>query len=113
MDDKGNGFPGPNLYNIKGFADLVKIRGDKINETRIKLKEKKKLEDLQKQKMAKLREERFEEKKKNMKLSIKEIINNNDNNNNKTETILEMHLDDNNEKKEDNTEDNELQKENQ
>jgi hypothetical protein len=77
MDDKGNGFPGPNLYNIKGFADLVKIRGDKINETRIKLKEKKKLEDLQKQKMAKLREERFEEKKKNMKLSIKEIINSN------------------------------------
>ena len=113
LDDKGNGFPGPNLYNIKGFADLVKIRGDKINETRIKLKEKKKLEDLQKQKMAKLREERFEERKKNMKLSIKEIINSNDNINNKTETILEMHLDDNNEKKEDNTEDNELQKENQ
>ena len=39
---RDNGFPGPNQYKIKGFADLVKTKGDKINETRIMLKEKKK-----------------------------------------------------------------------
>ena len=113
LNDKDNGSPGPNLYNIKGFADLVKLRGDKINEIRKMLIEKKKLEDIQKQKMAKLREERFEEKKKNLKLSIKDIINGTDNNiNNKNETIeMEMHLDDDNEKKEDNSEDNDSKKE--
>ena len=115
MSDKGNGFPGPNLYNIKGFADLVKMRGDKINEVRKILKEKKKIEDLQKQKMAKLREERFEERKKNLKLSIKEIINGNDNINNKTESVvMEMHLDDDgNDKKDDIIEDNDSKKEDQ
>ena len=63
---KDNGFPGPNQYKIRGFAEDVKLRGDKINETRIMLKEKKKLEDLEKIKMAKLREVRFEEKKKHL-----------------------------------------------
>ena len=116
LETKDNGFPGPNQYNIKGFADLVKIRGDKINETRIQLKEKKKLEDLEKQRMAKLREERYEEKRKNLKLSLREMINGNDKiNNNKNETSdIKMHLDDNDDKKEnniDNSEDDESKKE--
>ena len=76
---KDNGYPGPNQYLIRGFADEVKMKGDKINETRIKLKEKRKLEELEKKRMAKLREERFEERKKNLKLSVKEIINGSDN----------------------------------
>ena len=99
---RDNGFPGPNQYKIKGFADLVKIKGDKINETRIMLKERKKMEDEQKQRMAKLREERFEEKRKNLKISLREFLNGIDNNNNiKTEpSVMEMHLEENNDKKE-------------
>ena len=46
------------------------------------LKEKKKLEDLEKIRMAKLREQKFEERKKAIKLSLKEIINGSDNLNN-------------------------------
>ena len=82
---KDNGFPGPNQYTIRGFADDVKLKGDKVNETRIMLKEKKKLEDLEKKRMAKLREERFEERKKVLKLSLKEIIGIDNENNDKTE----------------------------
>lgn len=83
--NKDNGFPGPNQYTIRGFADDVKLKGDKVNETRIMLKEKKKLEDLEKKRMAKLREERFEERKKALKLSLKEIIGIDNENNDKTE----------------------------
>ena len=46
MEFKDNGFPAPNRYIIRGFADDIKNNGDKINETRKKLKEKKKLEDI-------------------------------------------------------------------
>jgi hypothetical protein len=105
---KDNGFPGPNQYKIRGFAEEVKLRGDKINETRIMLKEKKKLEDLEKIRKAKLREERFEERKKALKLSLKEIINGSDSlnlNNNKTEPSLK---ESNSERNKDNNEENEL-----
>ena len=87
---KDNGVPGPNQYIIKGFADEVKTKGDKINETRIKIKEKKKFEELERQRIAKLREERFEDRKKALKMTLKEILYGNDNisNNNKTEASL-------------------------
>ena len=107
---KDNGYPGPNQYLIRGFADEVKLRGDKVNETRIKLREKKKIEDLEKQRKARLREERFEERRKALKMSIKEIINGgtSENNNNQNEnTVKEMHLDDNDDNKDNNMNDNE------
>ena len=105
---KDNGFPGPNQYKIRGFAEEVKLRGDKINETRIMLKEKKKLEDLEKIRKAKLREERFEERKKALKLSLKEIINGSDSLNlniNKTEPSLK---ESNSERNKGDNEENEL-----
>ena len=106
---RDNGFPGPNQYNIKGFADLVKSKGDKINETRIMLKERKKMEDLQRQRIAKLKEERFLEKRKNLRISLKEYFNANDNiNNNKNNSSgMEMHLDENDGGKENNLNDDE------
>ena len=75
MEFKDNGFPAPNRYIIRGFADDIKNNGDKINETRKKLKEKKKLEDIEKINMAKLREERYEEKRRALKMSLKERVN--------------------------------------
>ena len=107
---RDNGYPGPNQYLIRGFADEVKLRGDKVNETRIKLREKKKIEDLEKQRKARLREERFEERRKALKMSIKEIINGgtSENNNNQNDnTVKEMHLDDNDDNKDNNMNDNE------
>ena len=106
---KDNGYPGPNQYKIRGFAEDVKLKGDKINETRIMLKEKKKLEDLEKIRMAKLREKRFEERKKAIKLSLKEIINGTDNLNNiKTEpSIKEINGEQRNENNLNNNENNE------
>ena len=110
---KDNGFPGPNKYTIRGFAEDVKLRGDKINETRIMLKEKKKLEDLEKKRMAKLREERFEERKKALKLSLKEIINGNDNENNEKigNYSKEINSESKNENNQDNYEDDESKNE--
>ena len=75
MFHKDNGFPAPNRYVIRGFADDIKINGDKINATRMMLKEKKKLEDIEKINMAKLREERFEEKRRNLRMSLRDSIN--------------------------------------
>ena len=98
---KDNGYPGPNQYKIRGFADEVKLKGDKINETRIMLKEKKKLEELQKKRMEKLREERFEERRKAMKLSIKEFINGRDDVNIKTEPSIKDNLEQKNENDDD------------
>ena len=106
---KDNGYPGPNQYLIRGFADEVKLRGDKVNETRIMLKEKKKLEDLERQRKARLREERYEEKRKALKMSLRESLYGNTNNNNNNENPdKEMHLDENNENNDinDNNEDN-------
>ena len=75
MVHKDNGFPAPNRYVIRGFADDIKINGDKINATRMMLKEKKKLEDIEKINMAKLREERYEEKRRALKMSLRDSIN--------------------------------------
>ena len=94
---KENGYPGPNQYLIRGFADEVKLRGDKVNETRKKLIEKKKLEDLERQRKAKLREERFEERRKALKMSLRDSIYGNTNINNNDNADKEMHLDENNE----------------
>ena len=72
---KDNGYPAPNRYKIRGFADDIKSNGDKINATRMMLIEKKKLEDLEKINMAKLREERYEEKRRALKMSLKDSFN--------------------------------------
>ena len=72
---KDNGYPAPNRYIIKGFADKIKSNGDRINATRMILIEKKKLEDIEKINMAKLREERFEEKRRALKMSLRDSIN--------------------------------------
>ncbi len=37
---KDNGVPGPGYYLIKGFADIVKEKGEKINEVRTRIREK-------------------------------------------------------------------------
>jgi hypothetical protein len=37
---KDNGVPGPGYYWIKGFADIVKEKGDKVNEVRTRIREK-------------------------------------------------------------------------
>ena len=49
---KDNGYPAPNRYTIRGFADDIKSNGDKINATRMMLIEKKKLGDIEKINMA-------------------------------------------------------------
>ena len=85
MPYKDNGFPAPNQYKIRGFAEDVKMKGDKVNATRVMLKEKKKLEDLERINMAKLREIRFEEKKRALRMNLKDNINSNFNN--KEETL--------------------------
>ena len=72
---KDNGYPAPNRYVIRGFADDIKNNGDKVNATRMMLKEKKKLEDIEKINIAKLREERYEEKRRALKMSLKDSIN--------------------------------------
>ena len=72
---KDNGYPAPNRYIIKGFADKIKSNGDRINATRMILIEKKKLEDIEKINMAKLREERYEEKRRALKMSLRDSIN--------------------------------------
>ena len=104
---KENGYPGPNQYLIRGFADEVKSRGDKVNETRKKLIEKKKLEDLERQRKARLREERYEEKRRALKMSLRDSLYGNTNNktieneneNENGEKI--MRLDDNDDNNED------------
>ena len=102
---KENGYPGPNQYLIRGFADEVKLRGDRVNETRKKLIEKKKLEDLERQRKAKLREERYEERRKALKMSLRDSIYGNTNNktieNDDENEEKIMHLDDNDDNNED------------
>lgn len=96
---KDSGYPGPNQYLIRGFADEVKLRGDKVNETRKMLIEKKKLEDLERQRRAKLREERYEKRREALKMSLRDSIYGNTNsktieNENENEEKI-MRLDDN------------------
>ena len=73
MDKNEN--PGPGMYKIKGFADDVALRGSKINLTRIKLREKEKDEEIDKERRAKLRELWNREKKSQLKISIKDYYN--------------------------------------
>ena len=72
MEDNGN--PGPGMYKIRGFADDISLRGTKINLTRIKMKEKEKAEEMDKERRAKLREEWFQERKSHLKMGIKDYI---------------------------------------
>ena len=67
--------PGPGMYKIKGFADDVAIKGSKINLTRMKIREKEKDEEIDKERRAKLRELWNREKKSQLKIGIKDFYN--------------------------------------
>ena len=82
---ENNGNPGPGMYKIKGFADDVTLKGTKINLTRIKLREKEKNEEIDKERRAKLREKWFKERQSQLKMGIRDYYNfkiklNNENN---------------------------------
>ena len=70
-----NGNPGPGMYKIKGFADDVAFRGTKINLTRMKIREKEKDDEIDKERRAKLREQWFQEKRAQLKIGIKDYYN--------------------------------------
>ena len=70
-----NGNPGPGMYKIKGFADDVAFRGTKINLTRMKIREKEKDDEIDKERRAKLREQWLQEKKAQLKMGIKDYYN--------------------------------------
>ena len=67
--------PGPGMYKIKGFADEVALKGSKINLTRIKIREKEKEEEIDKERRAKLRELWIEEKKSKLKIGLRDYYN--------------------------------------
>ena len=70
-----NGNPGPGMYKIKGFADEVLSKASKINLARIKIKEKEKYEEMEKERRMKLREQWLEDKKSQLKMGIKDYYN--------------------------------------
>ena len=74
---KYNDAPGSNFYKIRRFADEVVKRGNEINLARIKVREKEKLDLIDRERRAKLREKWQEEKKYLMKMSLKESLMNN------------------------------------
>jgi hypothetical protein len=83
-----NNNPGPGMYKIKGFADDIAFKGSKINLTRMKIREKEKDYEIDKERRAKLREEWLNEKRAQLKMGIKDYYNskiseqiNNDENN--------------------------------
>ena len=88
---KNNGVPGPDIYKIRRFADEVVIKGNEVNLARIKVREKEKLEKIDRERRAKLREQWQEEKKYALKMSLKESLINNINsslnNDNSTEQM--------------------------
>ena len=88
---KGNGVPGPDIYKIRRFADEVVIRGNEVNLARIKVREKEKLDQIDRERRAKLREQWQEEKKYALKMSVRESlinnINHSINNDNSTEQL--------------------------
>ena len=88
---KYNDSPGSNFYKIRRFADEVVKRGNEINLARIKVREKEKLEQADKERRALLREKWQEEKKYALKMSLRENlldhINSSINNNDNTEPI--------------------------
>ena len=67
--------PGPGMYKIKGFADDVALKGSKINLTRMKIREKEKEDEINKERRAKLRELWIKEKKSQLKMGIKDYYN--------------------------------------
>ena len=69
---KGNGIPGPGEYKIKGFADDVISKGSKINLARLRIKEKEKLNEIEKERREKIREQWLEDKKSQLKMGIKD-----------------------------------------
>ena len=91
---KGNGVPGPDIYKIKRFADDVVKRGNEINLARIKVREKEKLEKIDKERREKLRNQWQEEKKYALKMSLRESlinnINHSINNDNSTEQMNDI-----------------------
>ena len=88
---KSNGVPGPDIYKIRRFADEVVIRGNEVNLARIKVREKEKLDKIDRERRAKLREQWQEEKKYAIKMSLRESlinnINHSMNNDNSTEQM--------------------------
>ena len=50
---KNNGVPGPDVYKIKRFADDIVIKGNEVNLSRIKIREKEKLEKIDKERRIK------------------------------------------------------------
>jgi hypothetical protein len=88
---ENNGYPGPGMYKIKGFADDVISKGSKINLARLRIKEKEKLNEMKKERREKLREKWLEEKKSQLKMGIKDYysskINQNIDDNNNTDNL--------------------------
>ena len=86
-----NGYPGPGMYKIKGFADDVISKGNKVNLARLRIQEKEKIKEKEKEKREKLREQWLEERKSILKMGIKDYysskisqkIDDNDNDNEK------------------------------
>ena len=70
-----NGYPGPGMYNIKGFADDVLSKGNKINLTRLQMRKKEKFNEIDKERREKLREQWKEEKKSQLKMGIRDYYN--------------------------------------
>ena len=90
---KYNNSPGSNLYKIRRFADDVVMKGNEINLARMKVREKEKLEQSEKERRAVLREKWQEEKKYALKMSLKDhlmvnnMVNNINNNSNNDLTL--------------------------
>ena len=79
---QGNGYPGPDFYKLRRFADEVVLRGNEVNLSRIKVREKEKLDKIDRERRAKLRDQWLEEKKYVLKMSIKDSLFNNNINTN-------------------------------
>ena len=80
-----NGYPGPGMYNIRGFADDVLSKGNKINLTRLQIRKKEKFYEIEKERREKLREQWKEEKKSQLKMGIRDYYNLKINKNNNEE----------------------------
>ena len=87
---KNNGIPGPDIYKITRFADEVVKKGNEINLARIKVREKEKLDKIDKERRAKLREQWQEEKKYALKMSVRESLLNNINNSLNNDNSIEQ-----------------------
>ena len=68
--------PGPGMYKIKGFADEVISKANKVNLARIKIKEKEKYNEMDKERREKLRKQWLDDKKSQIKMGIGDYYNN-------------------------------------